>query len=221
MPHGLLRLYEAIGAFALACALVALVFLLSGCSLFKEAQRERQLLFAPEGLPSNKQVFTRNYSDALKAVDAGTATPAEMVAYVDAGNALLAKNCTDWMDRLTLARRGYLASDHNMAVAGGLITSLAGILEWPARTVAILGAGQVAAQGFGQNVQNDVLGAPSQYAAQNAVLSAQAACGDRLLSDAPKLRFSQAYARLEACARICSHDAASDAVTRALSGMRP
>jgi hypothetical protein len=200
----------------LALALIALFGSLQGCAAM---QKERQLMFAPEGLPSNKQVFTHNYSEALKAVDKGSATPTEMVSYVDAGNALLAKNCTDWFDRLTVARRGYVANDHQLGVIGGLLTTLAGAFAWGADAVMALGATQVAIQGFSQNAQQDVLGAPSQYAAQNAVLKAQGTCGDQLLADAPKLKFSQAYLRLEVCARLCSHDAASDAVTRAL--MRP
>lgn len=193
----------------------------TGCTMFKEAQRERAMLFAPEGLPSNKQVFSHNYSEALKAVDKGAATPAEIVAYVDAGNALLAKQCADWMDRLTLARRGYIADDHTLAIFGGLLMTLAGAFAWPADVITVLGASQVAAQGFGQSRQQDVLGAPSQWAAQNAIFAQQAACGDKLLADAPKLTFSQVYVRLEACSRICSHDAAADATTRALMNQRP
>jgi hypothetical protein len=193
-----------------------LIASLSGCALFQEAQKERQLLFAPEGLPSNKQVFAHNYSEALKAVDKGTATPAEMVAYVDAGNALLAKNCTDWMDRLSLKSRGIIASDHNLAIAGGLVTTILGALKAASSVVMGFGAAQVALQGFSQNIQTDVLGAPSQFVAQNKILELQSACGDALLSRAKELKFSQAYLGLEKCARICSHDAASEAVTQSL-----
>lgn len=215
------RYVELLGSLAGVLAAILIVLVLGGCSMFKEAQKERALLFAPEGLPSNKQVFTRNYSAALQAVDSGTATPAEIVAYIDAGNALLAKSCTDWFERLTLSRRGLIANDHTLGVIGGLLTTLAGAFAWPADVVTVLGASQVAIQGLSQTQQQDVLGAPSQYAAQNAVLQAQGACGDKLLADAPKLKFSQAYLRLETCARLCSHDAASDAVTRALLGVKP
>jgi hypothetical protein len=202
----------------LALALLALFGSFQGCA---SVQKERALLFAPEGLPSNKQLFTRNYAEALKAVDTGQATPAEMVTYVDAGNALLAKQCADWMDRLTLARRGYVADDHTLAIFSGLLMTLAGAFAWPADVITVLGAGTVAAQGFGQSRQQDVLGAPSQWAAQNAIFAAQEKCGNDLLIAAPKLEFSQAYLGLEKCARVCSHDAASDAVTRALMGAKP
>jgi hypothetical protein len=187
-----------------------------GCAMFESVQKERQLLFEPKQLPSNTQIFERMYSDALKAVDKNNATPAEIVAYVDAGNALQIKYCTDWFDRLKLKSRGLIASDHNMAVAGGLLTTIAGAFNWPANAVMALGAGQVALQGFSQNIQTDVVGAPSQFAVQNKIFELQAECGNKLLAEAKTLKFSQAYLGLERCARVCSHDAASDAVTRAL-----
>lgn len=212
------RMLEVAGAILLASLLMLCVVMLSGCA---SIQKERALLFAPEGLPSNAQIFERNYSEAIKAVDKGTSTSAEMVTYVDAGVALLAKRCHDWLDRLTLARRGVITDDHTMAIFGGLLMTLAGAFAWPADVITVLGASQVAAQGFSQSKQQDILGAPSAYAAQNHILAQQAACGDKLLADAPKLRFSQVYGRLEACARICSHDAASEAATRALMGAKP
>lgn len=209
------RIIEAVMSKALAAVLVFLLLTLNGCAAM---QKERALLFAPEGLPSNQSIFLHNYSEAIKAVDKGTATKAEIVAYIDAGNALLAKNCTDWFDRLTLARRGYIANDHTLGIVGGLLTTLAGAFAWPADLIVALGAGQVAIQGFSQSAQQDVLGAPSQWAAQNAILAQQATCGGELLAAAEKdkLKFSQAYLGLETCARMCSHDAASAATTRAL-----
>lgn len=189
-----------------------------GCAAI---QKERQKLFAPKPLPSNTQIFERMYSDALKAVDKNTATPKEIETYVDAGNALQIKYCTDWFDRLTLKNRGLVASDHNLAVAGGVLTTLAGAFAWPADVIIALGAGQIALQGFSQNIHTDILGAPSQFAAQNKILELTASCGDDLLKKAKTLKFSQAYFGLEKCARICSHDAASDIVTRALLGVKP
>lgn len=211
--------YWELGCTALVLLAIALVLgSMQGCA---SIQKERQQLFAPEGLPSNKTVFARNYSEALKAVDKGTATQAEIAAYIDAGNALNAQHCTDWLDRLTLARRGLLANDHTLGVIGGLLTTLAGAFAWPADVVTVLGASQVAVQGINQTTQQDVLGAPSQYAAQNVVLEAQGKCGTDLLAKAGTLKFSQAYLGLETCARLCSHDAAADATTRALLGVRP
>lgn len=195
---------------------VATLILLAfgGCAAM---QKERQLLYAPEPLPSAKTIFTRNYTESLKAVDKGTATPVEIVAYVDATNALQAKSCHEWLNRVTLARRGIVASDHNMAVIGGLLTTLAGAFAWPADAVTVLGAGQVAMQGLGQNIRQDVLGAPSEYQAQSTLLGLLSACHDRLLTDAPTLKFSQVYERAEGCMRLCSFDAAAQAADRALS----
>lgn len=214
------RIIEAVISTALAVGFICLVMILSGCA---SIQKQRAELFAPEGLPSNKAIFTHNYSEAIKAVNKDTATKVEVIAYIDAGNALLTKNCTDWFDRLTLARRGIIANDHTLGIIGGLLTTLAGAFAWPADVITVLGAGQVAVQGFSQSAQQDVLGAPSQWAAQNAILAQQAACGSTLLrkAESEKFKFSEAYLGLETCARICSHDAASEATTRALLGVTP
>lgn len=199
----------------LVVVLIALVNSLSGCSGFDALQKQRREYFAPEPLPSYKTVFTKAYGDALKDAHEKQ-TPAHIVAFVDAGNALNARHCNEWLSRVTLARRGLVASDHALGVAGALATTLAGIARASSSTVAVLGATEVAIQGLSNTFQQDVLGAPSEYQAQSTILGLLNACSDRLLADAPNLKFSQAYARLEGCARYCSFEAASAAATRAL-----
>lgn len=192
------------------------VVLLAGCSF--NPIKERQLLFTPEPLnsPATKQTFVDNYAHALAAVQADT-NPGTLVTYVDAGNALNARNCSEWITRVSLAKRGLLLSDHNLGVVSALTTAIAGLAEWNPTAVAALGAAQVAVQGFSTNLQTDVLGAPSQHQAQSTIFGLQATCADQLLADAPFLRFSQAYSRLEACARVCSYDAAAAAADSALA----
>lgn len=189
--------------------------LLSGCAQIESFQKERAKYFAPEPLPDHKTIFTAAYTQALTDAHKNP-TPQSIAAFVDAGNALNAQYCTNWFQKLTLARRGLVSSDHNLAVAGGLLTMLAGILDWSSKAVAILGASQAAIQAFGTNIQTDILGAPSQFQAQETVYALQRDCGDKLLKDAPSLSFSSAYGRLEGCSRICSFDAASDVATKAL-----
>lgn len=192
------------------------VAMLSGCS--GPLQRERQLLFAPEALnvPTTRPAFTDTYAHALAEAQANP-NESSILSFIDAGNALNARNCGEWLTRVTLARRGIVASDHNLGVASALVTTIAGIAEWNPAAVATLGALQVAAQGFGANLQSDVLGAPSQYQAQATVLGLLGSCSDLLLADAPGLRFSQAYSRLEACARVCTFDGAAAAANTALT----
>jgi hypothetical protein len=192
------------------------VVALAGCSINPLKERER--LFAPERLnaPTSRDAFVDSYAQALVNAQASP-TRTNVAAYVDAGNALNARNCSEWLNRVTMARRGLLASDHNLAVAGGLVTTLAGIFSWPARTVALLGAGQVAVQGLGENLQTDALAAPSPYQTQSTLLGMLNACSDQLTADAPGLKFSQAYARLETCARACTHEAAQATASNALA----
>lgn len=196
------------------------VFLLVGCAQIEGLQKERAKYFAPESLPDHKTIFTKAYTEALTKAHADP-SPSTITAFVDAGNALNAQYCTNWFQRLTLARRGLVANDHTLGIIGGLLTALAGAFSWPADVVTLLGAGQVAMHGLSDTAQADVLGAPSQYQAQETVYSLQTACGSKLLADAPTLKFSAAYARLEGCARICSHDAASEAATKGLQAIRP
>lgn len=204
----------------LVLVLVALFGSLEGCAGIEAIQKQRRELFAPEPLPSYKTVFSKAYGDALKEAHANP-TPVTITSFVDAGNALNARSCNEWLSRVTLARRGLVASDHALGVAGALATTLAGIARASSTTVAVLGATEVALQGLSTGIQNDVLGAPSEYQAQQTILSLLGSCSDRLLADAPALKFSQAYSRLEGCARYCSHDAASAAATRALQVAPP
>lgn len=192
-----------------------IVLMLSGCAL----QEQRQLLYAPEPLntPTSKTAFSDAYAKAL--AEAQTSSAGHSVErYVDAGNAANTRACVDWLGRVTLARRGIVASDRNIGVAAGLVTALLGIFGASTEAVAVLGAGVAAAHGFGTNLQADVLGAPSQYQAQAAILSLLGQCSDQLTIDAPLLKFSQAYQRLEACHSICSFEAATEAANQALSG---
>lgn len=195
-------------------SVVLLVALLSGCAL----QQQRQLLFAPESLnaPTSRPAFTEGYARALADAQA-TQSPDAMMAFVDAGNALNSRNCTEWMNRVTFAQRGLALDDHNLGVGLSLATVIAGIAEANPVTVAILGALGVAAQGLNHNAQADVLAAPSQYQAQSVVLDLLGQCSDQLLAEASGLRFSQAYARLEACRRVCSYEGASAAANQALT----
>lgn len=195
---------------------VLLVCLLAGCTT--TPMQLRRELFAPVPLNdvATRSAFERDYAQALVNAQASP-TETNIIAYIDAGNALNTRNCTEWLSRVTLARRGLVLSDHNLGVAAALLTTIAGIAEWSSPTVATLGALGVAAQGFGTNLQTDVLGAPSQYQAQAMLLGLQATCSNQLLADAPDLKFGTAYARLEACARVCSYDAAAEAANNALA----
>lgn len=195
---------------------IMIVLLLSGCAL----QEQRKLLLAPEPLNSSatRAVFVDAYAKALAEAQASGTKP-NVLAYVDSGNALNALNCAQWTDRLTQARRGLVASDRNIGVFAGLLTALFGIFGASADAVAVLGAGTAAAHGFGTGMQDTVLGAPSQYQAQAAILGLQQQCADQLLTDAQAggMTFGRAYGRLEACARVCSADAATEAANHAIA----
>jgi hypothetical protein len=210
------RALETAGAIVLAVALMLVVIVLTGCST--TPMQMRRELYAPVPLndPATRPAFTDTYARALAAAQSG-GDSTSIAAYIDAGNAMNARNCSEWLSRVTLARRGLVASDHNLGVASALLTTMAGIGEWNPASVAVLGALQVAAQGFGSNLQSDVLGAPSQYQAQASVLGLLGTCSDQLLADAPGLRFSQAYARLENCEHVCSFDGAAAAASAALA----
>lgn len=198
---------------------LALVLSLVGCAS-NPIQEQRRKLFAPEALntPDSTQSLRDVYTLAKQGAQ-HSPTKGQVIAFVDAGNALNHANCTAWLSRVTLARRGLIASDHNIGVASALMTTIAGIANWASSSVAALGAAQVALQGFSTNMQNDVLAAPSPYQTQSALLGLLGSCSDQLLIDAPNLKFGQAYSRLETCARTCTHEAAQAAADHALSTM--
>ncbi len=216
MTHFQLRMIEALCSTALAALLILCVWVLSGCST--NPMQTRRELYAPVPLndPATRPAFTNAYARALAAAQSN-GDPGSIAAFVDAGNAMNARNCSEWLSRVTLAKRGLVASDHTLGVASSLATTIMGIAEASPVSVAILGALGVAVQGFSTNLQGDVLGAPSQYQAQATVLGLLGTCSDQLLADAPTLRFSQAYSRLENCEHVCSFDGAAAAASAALA----
>lgn len=194
-----------------------LVVALSACSSnpIKDLQTEKRLLLAPERAPvASKTYFADTY---LKTMTAAQTDPTQVPAFIDAGNARNAMACSDWLNRVTTNKRALGLSDKGVGVLEGLVTSLAGIMRAGSTAVAALGAAEAAYSGFGDALNTDVLLAPSQYQVQSTLLGLQSTCADQLTLDAPRLRFSQAITRLDACGRVCSFEAAQAAANQALS----
>lgn len=191
---------------------------LAGCASnpITDAYKARDRLFAPDPLnePASEQIFADAYAKARDLAQRDP-TPANIVSFVDSGNAKSAVSCNAWIRRDMGARRGITASDKTIGILGGLFTALAGILEWNPVAVAVTGVVQTGFSAFGKAAVES-LGAPSIYQAQTAVRSLLAQCSDQLAADAPTLTFGRAYGRLEACAATCSAEAAQSLADRAL-----
>lgn len=198
---------------AFVWAVLLLMFLLSGCAAL---QKERQKYLEPEQLPAYKSHFQSEYSAAAKKAQ-DEPTPANIATYIDAGSALLATSCHQWLHINTLASRGLIVDSETLSLLNGAMTTLAGIAGATPAFVGTLGVAQVAASGMNANLQNNILGVPAQYAVQTAILDKQADCVEKLTTSQPKT-FSSAYRGLLMCERVCSWGAAGDLTTKSLQG---
>lgn len=193
-----------------------LVVALSGCASIGEYRAQKQLLLAPAPLnsPQTKAVITGSYNSLMQAAQND---PKAVPLWIDAGIAVNVLNCSDWLGRVATAKRNVVMTDHELGVASSLATTLMGIAKASSTTVAVTGALGVAAQGVLQNVQTDLLLAPSAYQVQTTLMGLLGSCNDQLRADARGLSFGQAFTRLETCSRVCSFEAASAASTNALT----
>lgn len=196
---------------------VVLIELIGGCATVAEYKQEKQLLLAPAPLnpPESKAILTSAYTATMRVAQTST-DQKNIAAYVSAGNAVNSMNCSDWLSRVTMTKRNIMFTDHQIGVMEGLATTLMGVGKVASSTVAVVGALEVAATGLSQNIQTDLLLAPSAYAVQTTLLGMLNFCSDQLRADAPGLSFGQAYTRLESCSRVCSFEAAQAATNNAL-----
>jgi hypothetical protein len=189
----------------------------SGCAM----QERREKLFQPEATnpPNTRSIFVTEYAAAMTEAQAAP-NKTNIVRLVDAGSAVSAVSCSEWIDRDILAAQGIVASDHTLGVLGALATMAAGAFGLSPEAVAAVGAVQLAGSMFGQVVKSG-LGAPESFQTQSTLLASLASCSDKLMAQAQAggMSFSQAIIGVDRCRRFCSPGAASAITTQAITGV--